>query len=326
VTHIIVPLEDNGARLDAYLASCVPELSRSAVQRLVLEGCVSVNGQTVRSSYKLTSGEDIEYTLPEAKPAEMLPEIIPLDIVYEDEDVLVINKPKGMVVHPAPGSPSGTLVNALLAHCKGLSVVGGVERPGIVHRLDKDTSGLMMVAKNDAAHHALQKQIQSRSAERQYMAVVWGNPRFEKAVVDAPIGRHPSDRKKMAVIETTVHRSREAVTELHVTERYGIMSLLCAKLQTGRTHQVRVHAAYAGHPVVGDPVYSGGRRLSSGGRELTGRVNALIDNLHGQALHAYSLSFNHPRTGERLSFTAPMPEDMQSLVTFLRERCSTPCR
>jgi 23S rRNA pseudouridine1911/1915/1917 synthase len=326
VTHIIVSQEDSGARLDAYLALHVPELSRSAAQRLILDGCVSVGGQAVRSSYKLSPGEDIEYTLPKAKPTDLLPEEISLDIVYEDEDILVINKPKGMVVHPAPGSPSGTLVNALIAHCKGLSAVGGVERPGIVHRLDKDTSGLIMVAKNDAAHHALQKQIQSRSAERQYLALVWGNPKFERAVVDAPIGRHPLDRKKMAVIETAMRHSREAVTELCVLERYDIMSLLCAKLQTGRTHQVRVHAAYAGHPVVGDPVYSGERRLNFGGKELMGRVNQLIDNLHGQALHAFSLSFNHPRTDERLSFTAPMPEDMQALVSFLRERCSSTCR
>lgn len=317
-------LQDNdGERLDSYLASHVPDMSRSTFQRLIEEGCVTVNGSETRPSHKVKAGELVWYSIPPPKPTKIAPEELPLDVVYEDEDLIVLNKPKGMVVHPAPGAAAGTLVNALLAHCKGLSAVGGVERPGIVHRLDKDTTGLMVVAKNDAAHHALQKQIQARTAERRYLALVWGNPRFEQAVVDAPIGRHPVDRKKMAVIESPAYRSRVAATEFKVLERFGSFTLLEAKLQTGRTHQVRVHSAYAGHPVVGDPVYSGNRHLQSGQREFAAEVNRLIDGLRGQALHAYYLSFDHPRTGERLEFTAPMPEEMETLVTYLRERCGT---
>ncbi|HET6455694.1 MAG TPA: RluA family pseudouridine synthase [Armatimonadota bacterium] len=317
--ELVVSPADEGERLDSYLASH-SRISRSALQRLIEDGCVTVNGSTVRPSHKVKPGDMIWYSVPPPKPADIIAEELPLDIVYEDDDFLVINKPKGMVVHPAPGAASGTLVNALIAHCK-LAAVGGVERPGIVHRLDKDTSGLIVVAKNDAAHHSLQKQIQARTAERKYLALVWGNPRFELAVVDAPIGRHPVDRKKMAVIESPAYRSRVALTDLRVLERFGPMTLIEAGLRTGRTHQVRVHAAYAGHPIVGDPVYSGGRRLKVGRREFMADVNRLIDELHGQALHAYSLSFEHPRTGEQMAFTAPMPEEMESLVTYLRERC-----
>lgn len=317
--ELIVTPDDEGTRLDSFLSS---QMSRSAAQRLIEEGCVTVDGVQSKPSYKLRAGEIICYDIPAVKPTEIQAEALPLNIVYEDEDLIVINKPKGMVVHPAPGAPAGTLVNALLAHCKGLSAIGGVERPGIVHRLDKDTSGLMMVAKNDAAHHSLQKQIQARTAERKYLALVWGNPKFEQAVVDAPIGRHPVDRKKMAVIESpAMHRARTAMTDLRVLERFGTFTLIEAKLQTGRTHQVRVHAAYAGHPVVGDPVYSGNRRLQSGPREFVSAVNHMIDDMGSQALHAYSLSFDHPRTGKLLEFTAPMPEEMETLVTYLRERC-----
>lgn len=320
--ELIVPPESDGERIDSYLASQFPDISRSGFQRLIEEGCVTVDGSTARPSRKLKAGEVVDYAIPAAKPTEISPEALPLDIVYEDDDVIVLNKAKGMVVHPAPGAPAGTLVNALLAHCKGLSTIGGVERPGIVHRLDKDTSGLMIVAKNDAAHVALQKQIQSRVAERKYLALVWGNPRFEEAVVDAPMGRHPTHRKKMAVIDfATTNRSKEAVTDLRVLERYGPFTLIEAKLHTGRTHQVRVHAAYAGHPVVGDPLYSGDLRIRAGKRDFMMDVNRLIDELHGQALHAYSLSFDHPRTGERMTFTAQMPKEMAALVDYLRERC-----
>lgn len=316
--ELIVFPEDSGRRLDAYLAGASPEITRSMFQKMIEDGCVTVGGSPEKASYKVRAGDVIAYSIPAVKPAHAQPEEIPLDIVYEDEDLIVIDKPKGMVVHPAPGSREGTLVNALLAHCKGLASVGGVERPGIVHRLDKDTSGVMVVAKNDAAYHSLQKQIQARTAERRYLAIVWGDPKWNDAVVDAPIGRHPVDRKKMAVVESSAHRSRAAVTELHVQERFGTMALLEARLQTGRTHQVRVHCAYAKHPVVGDPVYSGNRRLESGGREFIGVVNRLIGELRGQALHAYRLSFDHPRTGERMEFTAPVPGDMDALVEFLR--------
>ena len=317
--ELTVSQDDEGERLDVFLASRVPEISRSASQRLIEDGCVTVADSSVKASYKVRAGDVIRYTIPPVKPSEVLSEEIPLDIIYEDEDIIVVNKPKGMVVHPAPGAPDGTLVNALLAHCRGLSSIGGVERPGIVHRLDKDTSGLMVVAKNDAAHRSLQKQIQARTAERKYLALVWGNPRFEKAEVDAPIGRHPSDRKKMAVIESPVYRSRAAVTDLRVLERFGPITLMEARLRTGRTHQVRVHSAYAGHPVVGDPVYSSGRRIQSGRKEFVSEVNRLIGELGGQALHAYSLSFGHPRTGKHLSFTVPMPREMDALVKYLRE-------
>ena len=320
--ELIISEEDEGERLDLLLALRVPEISRSGFRRLIEEGCVTIDGMKARPSRKVKTGEVIRYIIPPPKPARVLPEKLPLEIVYEDEDLIVINKPKGMVVHPAPGAPAGTLVNALLAHCKGLSAVGGVERPGIVHRLDKDTSGLMVVAKNDAAHHALQKQIQARTAERKYLALVWGNPRFEQAIVDAPIGRHPVDRKKMAVIESPAHRARAAVTDFRVLERFGTFALIEARLQTGRTHQVRVHSAYAGHPVVGDPVYSGNRRLESGRKDFVMSVNHLIADLHGQALHAYQLSFEHPRTGRRLEFTAPMPAEMEALAIYLRENCS----
>lgn len=320
--ELIVGPEAEGKRLDAYLASHDDTMSRSAFQRLIEEGCVKVGGKTSKVSYKVVSGEVVSYEIPDTKPAETVAEDIPLDIVYEDDDMIVLNKSKGMVVHPAPGAPYGTLVNALLAHCKGLSSIGGVERPGIVHRLDKDTTGLMMVAKNDAAHHALQNQIQTRHAERKYLALVWGNPKFEKAIVDAPIGRHPVDRKKMAVIDNSAaHRSRESVTELRVIERFGLFTLLEAKLQTGRTHQVRVHSAYAGHPVVGDPAYSGNRRLQAGKHSFITEANHLIEGLHGQALHAYSLSFDHPVTGERLAFTASPPPEMEKLLAYLREKC-----
>jgi 23S rRNA pseudouridine1911/1915/1917 synthase len=319
--ELIVSPDEEGQRLDSFLASHDTSLSRSAFQRLIEEGFVTVNGAFAKPSYKIRHGEVIRYTIPPPKPAVPQPEELPLNIVYEDDDLIVLNKPKGMVVHPAPGAEAGTLVNALLAHCRGLACVGGVERPGIVHRLDKDTSGLMVVAKNDLAYYSLQKQIQARTAERKYLALVWGNPRFDQAVVDAPIGRHPVDRKKMAVIESPQLRARPAVTEFRVVERFGMFALLEARLYTGRTHQVRVHAAYAGYPVVGDPVYSGNRRLQTGKKEFVNMVNKLIDELRGQALHAYYLSFDHPRTGERLSFTAPMPDGMQTLVDYLRERC-----
>jgi 23S rRNA pseudouridine1911/1915/1917 synthase len=323
VPELIVPQENEGERLDAFLAARFPDMSRSAFQRLIEDGCVTVNAQPSRASSKVKGGDLVSYTIPSPAPSDIEPQEIPLDIVYEDNDIIVINKPKGIVVHPAPGAPEGTLVNALLAHCKGLSAVGGVERPGIVHRLDKDTSGLMVVAKNDTAHHSLQKQIQARTAERKYLALIWGNPRFEQAQVDAPIGRHPTSRKKMAVIAApSVHRAREAITDIRVLERLGLMTLIEAKLRTGRTHQVRVHTAYAGHPIVGDPVYSGDRRLHDGGKSFISVVNRLIDELHGQALHAYHLSFDHPVTGERLEFASPMPEEMKRLIDFVRERCA----
>jgi 23S rRNA pseudouridine1911/1915/1917 synthase len=308
-------------RLDAYVAARVSDMTRGAVQRLIEQGHLSVNGAAPKASYRVRSGDVIEFTIPEPTPSDIRPQEIPLDIVYEDEDIIVINKPKGMTTHPAPGSPEDTLVNAILAHSPDLSGVGGVQRPGIVHRLDKDTSGLLVVAKNDQAHVNLQHQIQERTAKRKYYALVWGQPKFEDAVVEAPIGRHPVDRKRQAVITDSHHTAREAITDLKVVERFQGAALLEASLRTGRTHQIRVHCAFIGLPVVGDPLYGPKRppiptHLS---KKEQGELVSMIDSLDGQALHAYYLAFDHPRTGERLEFTAEVPKEMETLISWFRE-------
>ena len=303
-----------------YLAEQMPDVSRSHIQKLISKAHVTVDGAPIRAGYKLQPGERVNVTVPPPEPTDVRPEDIPLDVVYEDEHILVINKPKGMTVHPAPGSRTGTLVNAVIAYSDDLSGIGGVERPGIVHRLDKDTSGLLMVAKTDQAHVALQSQIQARNVDRRYMALVWGATKFNEAVVDAPIGRHPTDRQKQAVIKDTKrYTAREAVTHLKVLERFDGFTLLEAKLDTGRTHQIRVHCSFIGHPVVGDPTYGGTKRgIPSGYGKLDQReLSRLIDGLQGQALHAYSLSFDHPITGERLSFEVPLPPDIDALIEWL---------
>lgn len=315
-----------GGRIDAFLAARVPGASRAEVQRLVEmpateSAGVRVNGERVKPHYRLRAGDEIEVARPLPVPVDVAAEDIPLTIVYEDADIAVIDKPRGMVVHPAPGSEHGTLVNAMLAHTDDLSGIGGELRPGIVHRLDKDTGGLMVVAKNDLAHRALQEQIESRRAERRYQAIVWGSPRFETATVDAPIGRHPRDRKKMAVVTDPRYTARPAQTELTVVRRFPAgFSLLEAKLRTGRTHQIRVHCAYIGHPVAGDPVYGGLRKLpaSAGAAANRGEIESAIAGLHGQALHAYSLAFSHPRTGERMSFTVDLSPEMRGLLDVLK--------
>ena len=251
---------------------------------------------------RVKSGWIIRVILPEPEKTELLPEDIPLDIVYEDEDLLVVNKPKGMVVHPAPGNPNGTLVNALLAHCgDSLSGINGVIRPGIVHRIDKDTSGLLIVAKNDAAHQGLASQIQEHSFTREYEAVVYGNLREDQGTINAPIGRHPIDRKKMAVTEK---HSRPAVTHFQVLARYGNFTYVRLRLETGRTHQIRVHMAYLGHPVAGDPVYG---------------PKKVITSLHGQCLHARKIGFIHPITGKYLEFSSPLPEYFSTFLDMLGE-------
>jgi len=309
-------------RLDVFLAERIPELSRSHVQKLIANGHVLVNSIRGRASHKLQPGDRITVTIPPVEPAQIGAEELPLDIVFEDDQIIVINKAKGMTVHPAPGSRRGTLVNAILAHSNDLSGIGGVERPGIVHRLDKDTSGLLVVAKTDTAHTSLQEQIQHRTAERRYYALVWGATKFNEAVVDAPIGRHPTDRQKMAVIKDTGrYTARNAITNLTVKERFGHFTLLEAKLETGRTHQIRVHCAFIGHPVVGDPVYGGTKRAapSSMSKLAQRELAALMEGLKRQALHACSLSFDHPSTGKRLSFEAPLPSDMRELVGWLRQ-------
>jgi 23S rRNA pseudouridine1911/1915/1917 synthase len=307
-----------GKRLDRALAAWLPDLTRSAIQRLIDEGNAHVEGGRVKSGHKLRRGERVDITIPPPRPTDLTPEPIPLDVVYEDEDVLVINKQKGLVVHPAPGHAHGTLVHAVLAHAgEELSGIGGEERPGIVHRLDRDTSGLILVAKTDPAHESLQRQIGERTVERRYLALVRGAPKFERAEVDACIGRHPTDRKRMAVLPSTAQPPpRPAVTELQVLERFPGFALLEARLQTGRTHQIRVHSTYIGHPIVGDPLY--GPRLKD--PHIPPAVRRAIEALEGQALHAYRLSFDHPRTGQRLTFTAPPPADTHAVLDALGSR------
>ncbi len=289
-------------RLDAFLREKVPELSRSAVQKLIEDGMVLKNGKAVRKNHKVSEGEVFELMLPEIRETETLAESIPLEVVYEDGDVIVINKPKGMVVHPAAGHESGTLVNALLSHCgDSLSGVGGEKRPGIVHRLDKNTSGLIIAAKNDKAHRALSEQLKDRSLSRVYHALVTGNIKTDGGTVDAPIGRHPTNRKKMAV---TDKNSRSAVTHYEVLARYGGITHVRCRLETGRTHQIRVHMASIGHPILGDTVY--GRKKPEKG-------------LEGQCLHAKELSFNHPSTGERLTLSCDLPDYFTETIKKLEK-------
>lgn len=320
-TEFLIEDNDRNTRLDVYLAERMPELSRSHLQKLIAKAYVTVDGSLARAGHRVQPGEKVSVVVPPPEPMDIQPEEIPLDVVYEDDQIIVINKPKGMTVHPAPGSRTGTLVNAVVAYSDDLSGIGGVERPGIVHRLDKDTSGLLVVAKTDVAHASLQGQIQARTAERRYIALVWGATKFAEAVVDAPIGRHPTDRQKQAVIKDTErYTAREAVTHLKVLERFEGFTLLEAKLDTGRTHQIRVHCSFIGHPVVGDPTYGGAKRAipSSYGKLDNRDLARLIDGLQGQALHAFHLSFDHPVTGERLSFEAPLSPDIDALVGWLR--------
>lgn len=309
--------EQAGQRADVFLAQAMV-VSRGEAQRLLETGAARVEGTAAKPNRKLRAGERVDAERPAPIETALLAEDLPLDIVFEDTDLLVINKARGMVVHPAPGAQTGTLVNAVMAHADDLSGIGGELRPGIVHRLDKDTSGLLVVAKNDAAHISLQAQIQAKTAERRYEALLWGSPKFERARVDAPIDRHPVDRKKMAV---RTGMGREAVTDLTMRKRLGAFTFVEAQLQTGRTHQIRVHCTYIGHPVVGDPVYGGLRKVPTEGitpRDRL-RIEETITALQGQALHAFSLAFDHPRTGTRLHFTAPMPPVMQNLLSLLQE-------
>ncbi len=294
--------EYSETRIDKYLAELDSELTRSAVQKLIDDEMVTVNGAVPRKNMKLKEGDKILLTVPEPVPPEALPENIPLDIVYEDDDLLVVNKPRGMVVHPAAGNPDGTLVNALLYHCgDSLSGINGILRPGIVHRIDKDTSGLLIVAKNDFSHRLLAEQIKEHSFTRKYQAVVCGNIKDDSGTINAPIGRHPTDRKKMTV---TLKNSREAVTHYRVMARYRGYTHVELTLETGRTHQIRVHMAHIGHPIAGDPVYGGKNYLKK---------------LDGQCLHAYYISFVHPRTNETLTLSAPLPQYFTDFLETLSE-------
>lgn len=300
---MILTLDRSGERLDAALARLVPELSRSQAQRLIEQGAVTCGGRPVKKNEKLQPGDTLTLTLPEVQETALEAQQIPLDVCYEDADVIVVNKPKGLVVHPAPGHPDGTLVNALLAHCgDSLSGIGGERRPGIVHRIDKDTSGLIIAAKNDFAHASLAAQLKDHSLARTYVCIVCGNIREDSGVIDAPIGRHPADRKKMAVTEKN---SRSAVTHWRVLERFGGYTLVECRLETGRTHQIRVHMAYCGHPILGDMVY--GHKKPELGQD-------------SQCLHARELTFVHPRSGERVTVSCGLPEYFTQLLQKLRGR------
>lgn len=303
--------KEAGERLDAAV-SRLSSLSRSAAAKRIEEGAVTVNGGIKPKRYEVRAGDEIFIEESAPVDAAARPENIPLDIVYEDEDLLVINKPKGMVVHPAPGNPDGTLVNALLYHCRGeLSGINGVLRPGIVHRIDKDTSGLLVVAKNDAAHRALAAELEGHHIEREYHALANGGFRTPAGTVNLPIGRHPVDRKKMAVIKDGAHTSRPAVTHYEVIGDFGAVTYLKLHLETGRTHQIRVHMAALGHPLLGDTVYGGGHTRFE-------KEHAAL--LHGQALHAKRLTFRHPRTGEVMTFECPLPEDFRKLLAILERQ------
>ncbi len=309
ILSVTSDFSDAGKRVDAYLAEKTG-LTRSTVSRLAENGSVLCGTRAVAKNYKVRAGDVFEITMPPLEPSEAIPEDIPIDVVYEDSDIIVVNKPKGMVVHPAAGNTHGTLVNALLFHCGGsLSGVGGVVRPGIVHRIDKDTGGLLVVAKNDAAHFFLSEQIKVHKVERIYYAIVLGNLKEDCGTVDAPIGRHPVDRKKMAVLRSPEYKAREAVTHWSVVERFGRFTLVRCELETGRTHQIRVHMSSIGHPLLGDSVYGGD------GTQFESRHRSLID---GQCLFAAELHLTHPTTREKMVFTADLPEYFKKLCEELR--------
>lgn len=297
--QIDLQLGEQSGRIDKVLSQELADYSRSQIQQWLKDERVMVNGTTVKANYKVKAGDQVTIAVPEPIVLELTPENIPLEIVYEDEDVAVVNKPQGMVVHPSAGHPNGTLVNALLFHMKDLSSINDVIRPGIVHRIDKDTSGLLMIAKNDFAHESLAKQLKEKTSLRKYVALVHGVISHEKGVIDAPIGRSKTDRKMQAVIE----EGKPAVTHFQVLERFADFTLVELQLETGRTHQIRVHMKYIGYPLAGDPVYGPKKTLPG----------------KGQFLHAQVLGFEHPRTGEFLTFTAPLPEVFQKTLEKLRK-------
>lgn len=295
--------EEQSVRIDRYLAGHCGEFSRSYLQKLLKEQAVSVNGKPVKANYKIQPGDQISLLIPELQKLDILPEDIPLDILYEDDYLLVVNKPKDMVVHPSAGHTEGTLVNAVMAHCgEHLSGINGVLRPGIVHRIDKDTTGALVICKDDAVHRDLAEQLKEHSIRRRYRAIVCGNLKEDEGTVDAPIGRHPIDRKKMAV---NYKNGKDAVTHYRVLERFGQYTYIECRLETGRTHQIRVHMASIGHPLLGDAVYGSSRNSK---------------NLQGQVLHAMILGFRHPATGEYIEFEAPLPEYFLKLLDKLRKR------
>ena len=300
-TTYVIEKEEVGQRIDVFLTEAEEDISRSGIKKLIEEGHITINGKETKANYKLRLDDTIDVTRPEPIEVEILPEDIPLDILYEDKDVIVLNKARGMVVHPAPGHTTGTLVNALLFHCGDeLSGINGEKRPGIVHRIDKDTTGVLMVAKNNVAHQSLAEQLAHHTITRKYNAVVYQGFQEEEGTVDKPIGRNPLDRKKMAVLQ---RNGRNAVTHYRVIERLGVFTLIEAQLETGRTHQIRVHMTAIGHPLLGDSIY--------GPKKAPFRVD-------GQVLHARVLGFVHPTTGEYMEFEAPLPESFEKVLERLR--------
>jgi len=311
VTNLVAPDGASGQRLDAWLARQLPALSRSRLQALIDDGHVLLDGAPARPSARLRPGQAVRVDVPAPAPAEPQPEDIPITVLHEDAHLLLVNKAAGLVVHPGAGASRGTLVNALLRHVRDLSGVGGVLRPGIVHRLDRGTSGLLVVAKDDETHRSLVRQFAGRTVEKEYLALVLGNPARDSGEIDSPIGRDPVHRQKMSV---RAPRGREARTSWRVEERFDGAAFLRVRIHTGRTHQIRVHLASIGHPVAGDPVYGGKRTVPS----RQGAAREAFASLDRPALHAARLSFTHPATGERLSFEAPLPADLESVLALLR--------
>ncbi|MDJ0661797.1 MAG: RluA family pseudouridine synthase [Crocosphaera sp.] len=310
---INLTVENKGDRLDLWLSNHLENISRSHLQKLIEKGNITLNNEVcTNKKIKLKIGDCLQINIPKPQPLELEPEPIPLDILYEDEQLIIINKPANLVVHPAPGHPTGTLVHGLLYHCSNLAGIGGVQRPGIVHRLDKDTTGAIVVAKTDFAHQNLQAQIKNKTAKREYLGIIYGvltnkeeGENSNKGIINLPIGRHPVDRKKMAVVPIE-KRGREAITYWEIIERLGNYSLVKFTLETGRTHQIRVHSSYFGNPIVGDPLYSANRSLKI--------------NLSGQALHAHKLTLTHPITSEKIEAIAPLPDKFIKLLNYLRQK------
>ena len=306
MSTINIQVPENSDRLDRYLSQNLSDLSRSRIQQLIEQGHVQVNDQICTSKkVNLKIGDRISLEIPAIEPLQLLAADIPLDILYEDEELIILNKPAGLVVHPAPGHPDGTLVNAILAHCPNLPGIGGIQRPGIVHRLDKDTTGAIVIAKTDLAYQHLQAQLQAKTARREYLGLVYGVPKTETGSIDLPIGRNPQDRKKMGIVSIE-DGGRAAITHWRVQERLANYTLIHFQLETGRTHQIRVHSAKMGHPLVGDPIYSSGHSLGV--------------NLPGQALHAWKLQLQHPVSGNLVEVTAPLPRSFATLLEVLRRR------
>ncbi|MCJ7748832.1 MAG: RluA family pseudouridine synthase [Desulfobacterales bacterium] len=311
---ITVTKKDEGRRLDQFLSETDLNLSRSQAKKLIEAGNILLNQRPTKPSAHLKAGDRISGTLPQPKPLSLKPEPLPLDIIYEDPSIIVIDKPSGMVVHPAYGNPSGTLVNALLYHCKDLTGINGVLRPGIVHRLDKDTSGVMVVAKDDESYHQLTKQFKNRTVEKVYLAIAYGQFAKDEGLIDSAIGRHPSQRKRMS---TRTKKGRTAITRWKVLEKLDGFTLLEIFPQTGRTHQIRVHLSSMGHPLLGDPLYG---RKGRPGAIHDPLLKECVKRMNRQALHAHRLGFNHPRTGERVRFVSPIPQDMKEVLEWLRSQ------